>query len=135
MIRAPITDDEALAWWREAIALPAYERVGIPDCPEAGFFARRLCKGGPYVPARIWLEQETDETGELVDQPRLLCEVNGEPADAEAAWSYLCGMPITQEYFNYLTARNGWAAWHAPAEAAANPRKPIDWQTMPAPQF
>ncbi|WP_119270893.1 hypothetical protein [Taklimakanibacter deserti] len=134
MIRAPIPVDVALAWWREALAQPAYERVAIPDEPHPGFFQRKLVKGGPFVPARIWLEQDVGEDGELLGA-ELRCEVNGEPADPFEAWSYLCGRPITEEYFNYLTARNRWAAWHAPHEAAANPRQPIDWNRLPAPTF
>lgn len=136
MIRAPIPPEDALAWWRGAVALPEYERrdTPIPDEPCPGFFQCKLVKGGIFVPARIWLEQDVGEDGELLGA-ELRCEVNGEPADPFDKWSYLCGEPISEAQFNYLTARNRWAAWHAPHEPAANPRKPIDWLTLPVPQF
>lgn len=135
MIRQPTPLSVSLAWWREALALPAYERVGIPDQPHAGFFQRRLVKGGPFVPARIWLHQDIGDDGELLDDEVLRCEINGEPADADEAWSYLCSAPISEAQFNYMTARGQWASFYAPTEAAANPRRPIDWNSMQPPAF
>lgn len=135
MIRTPTPLAVSLAWWREALAMPAYERVGIPDQPNAGFFQRRLVKGGPFVPARIWLHQDIGEDGELLDDEVLRCEVNGEPADAEEQWSYLCSAPISEAEFNYMTERGRWAAWYAPHEPAANPRRAIDWLTVAPPTF
>lgn len=136
MIRAPITDHDALAWHREAVALPEYERRSTPvaDEPQCGFFKRKLVKNGPFVPARIWLEQETGEDGELLGS-ELRCEVNGEAADPFEAWSYLCANPITAAEFAYMAALKNWAAWYSPALPQAQPRRPIDWNTLPAPQF
>lgn len=133
--RTPTPLAVSLAWWREALDLPAYERVGIPDEPRAGFFQRRLVKGGPFVPARIWLHQDIGADGELLDDEVLRCEINGEPADPEEAWSYLCSAPISEERFRYLTARGEWSSFYAPTEAAANPRQPIDWNSMQPPSF
>lgn len=135
MIRTPTPLAVSLAWWREALAMPVYERVGIPDQPHAGFFQRRLVKGGPFVPARIWLHQDIGPDGELLDDEALRCEINGEPADADEAWSYLCSAPISEAEFDYMTERGRWAAWYAPHEPAANPRRTIDWLTLPAPTF
>lgn len=135
MIRAPITDDEALAWWRAALLRLPKSRDGIPDDPQCGWFKRKLAKGAVFVPARIWLEQEVDDAGELLGA-ELCCEVNGETAEPFEQWSYVCGNPISQSEFEYLTARNRWAAWYAPGDPAANPRRPIDWaMKLPAPIF
>lgn len=136
MIRAPIPEEVALAWWREAVETPEYERRRTPiaDDPQCGFFKRKLVRGGVYVPARIWLDQDIDEAGELLGV-ELRAEVNGDPVDPLDAWSYLAGNPITEAEFNYLKARGDWSAFYAPHEAAARPRQPIDWQTKPAPVF
>lgn len=136
MIRAPIPDEILFAWWREALALPEYERRRTPiaDQPECGYFQRKLVKGGIMVPCRIWLEQEIGDDGELLGA-ELRCEVNGNAADPFEQWSHICAEPIPEEYFNYLIARNRWAAWHAPGDPAANPRQPIDWLKTPLPTF
>lgn len=137
MTRAPTPLDVSLAWWREALAIPEYERrrTPIPDEPQAGYFQRRLVKGGIMVPCRIWLHQEVGPDGELLDDEVLRCEVNGEPADPDEAWSYLCSAPISEAEFKYLTARGAWAGHYAPNEAAAQPRRPIDWNSMQPPAF
>lgn len=124
--RAPIAPEEALAWWRGALLRPEKSREGIPDEPRCGWFKRKLAKGGVFVPARIWLEQEIGEDGELLDDPKLLCEVNGQPAEPDDQWSYLAGNPISEAEFKYLTARGEWAERYAPRDFAANPREPID---------
>jgi hypothetical protein len=127
MIRAPIPDDVVLAWWRSALAEAP---DAIPDEPRAGFFKRKLVKGGVYVPARIWLEQEIGEDGELLGA-EFKCEVNGEPADPFDQWSYLCGEPISEAEFKYLTARGDWAWRYAPNDPAARPRERIDHLSSP----
>jgi len=104
--------------------------------PECGWFKTRLVKGGPWVPARIWMYQPIDEdTGELVGDEKLQCEVNGQHADADEVWSRLCGNPISEQEFNYMTATRRHAAFYEPDHPAANPRQPIDWLTAPIPQF
>lgn len=127
MIRAPITEYEALAWWRDALAEAP---DAIPDEPRCGWFKRRLCKGGVFVPARIWLEQDIGEDGELLGA-EMRCEVNGEPADPFDQWSYLCGEPISEAEFKYLTARGEWAWRYAPNDPVARPREPIDHLSTP----
>lgn len=103
--------------------------------PECGWFKRRLVKGGPEVPARIWMYQPTDENGDLCDDEKLQCEVDGRFADPHEQWSWLCGIPITEAQFNHLTALRQWSEQHAPNEPYANPRKPVDWMTVPTPTF
>lgn len=129
MMRRPTPHDEAFGWWMVAIAGGDPETTADPQC---GFFKRRLVKGGPWVPARIWIDAEVcPETGELLSDERLQCEVNGAWADPDDAWSWICANPISEQEFKYLTALASHCAKHEPDHPAANPRKPIDHLSTP----
>lgn len=128
-MRTPTLIDEAFAWWRSALA---GGRPPIHTEPHCGFYKRKLVRGGPHVPARIWLHQEIDSaTGELTAPEEMRCEVGGKRRDAEAEWLYLCYLPITEAEFSYLTANADWARKYAPQEPAANPDRATDFNTMP----
>jgi hypothetical protein len=135
-LRKPTDIDAALRWHREALkgvfgdASPVTE-----DEPQVGWYKRRLVKGGPFVPARIWLEREIDEAGELVSDEILRCEVNSIAADPFREWVWLIKNPISETDFNYMKAVASHAAWYAPHEPQANPRKPIEWNTVSPPSF
>lgn len=131
----PLADQ--LSWWRNAL-LGIYGDEGphIGEEPQCGWFKRRLVKGGPFVPARIWLYSPTDpETGDLVGDEVLQAEVDGNYADPEQQWSWLNGNPITEAEFKYLTANRAWTSEHAPHEPYANPREPVNWLDVPVPTF
>lgn len=113
----------------------ADEPQAFTDEPHCGWFKRRLVKGGPFVPARIWTYQPTDDEGDLVGDEVMQCEVNGAYADPVEAWSWICGNPITEADFNYLTAALKWSAEHAPDEPMANVKQKIDWLKVPTPTF
>lgn len=103
--------------------------------PMCGYFKRKLVKGGVMVPARIWMFQDIcPETGELLSDEVLQCEVNGAWADPEEAWSWICSNPITEQEFRYLAARIEHAAKFEPGDAFADPRKPVDLNQL-APLF
>lgn len=124
------------AWHTNALlGVLAEEPQAFNEDAECGWFKRRLVKDGPFVPARIWMYQPTDEAGDLVGDEVLQCEVNGQFADPQQQWSWLCGNPITEQEFNYLTAILKWSAENAPHEPMANPRKAIDWTKVPTPTF
>lgn len=105
-----------------------------PDEVQCGWFKRKLVKGGPFVPARIWMFQPVED-GQLVGDETFQCEVNGSFADAEDQWQWLCRSPITEAEFDYLTAALAWAADNAPDEPMANPREAVDWGRVPTPTF
>ena len=110
--------------------------INAVDRPRVGWYRRKLVKGGPYVPARIWLDAEIDDvTGELLSDEKLQCEVNGQWADPEDAWQWLCSNPITEAEYHYMMAVRAHSAWHAPSEPQANPRAPIDWLRASPPIF
>lgn len=127
-LRAPTPDP--YAWHRQAIAGRG-QREPIADEAQCGWFKRKLVKGGPFVPARIWLVQDVGEDGELLDDELLQCEVNGQYADPVDQWSYLCGQPITEAEFQYMEATRIWAEQHAPEHPQAKPRERINLLTTP----
>lgn len=127
-LRAPTPDP--YAWHRQALETRHW-RVPIADEPRSGWFKRKLVKGGPFVPARIWLVQDVGEDGELLDDEILQCEVNGQYANPVDQWSYLCGQPITEAEFNYMEATRLWAEQHAPEHPQAKPRERINLLTTP----
>lgn len=96
--------------------------------PEPGYYKRKLIRGGVWVAVRIWLEDgdRDAETGELMSDQVLRCEVNGERRDAFAEWSYAAGNPVTEAEYRYLLAMAAHAVKHAPDHPAADPRTPID---------
>ena len=97
------------------------------DRPEPGFFQTRLVKGGPLVPARIWV----DDT--VPDRPAvLLAEVNGRPSDAWRIWPSVAGNNITEAEFHHLSRVVQWAETSVPHAPEANPREPINLATQPA---
>jgi hypothetical protein len=73
------------------------------DEPHVGWFRTRLVRHGPWCPARIWCEQEIDpETGELLTDERMLCEVDGDRRNPARAWTWLASNPISEAAFNDL---------------------------------
>lgn len=130
-MRTPTPLDVSLAWYRNALAngRRAWAGAGGNEEPECGWFEKR---GQPFSAARIWLAQEIDEeTGELMADEVLRCEVNGRSRDPDREWQWLCGNPISEAEFHYRMASQRWAAWYAPNDPAANPAAPIDWFTSP----
>ncbi len=91
------------------------------DEPLSGFYRRRLVRGGPWVPAVIWMEPgDIDpETGELASDDTLCCFVNGRPVDVFKEWTWLAGNPISAEEYFALFAQSS-----APSAPAAN--MPVD---------
>lgn len=125
MIRAPSTEAEAFAWWRDTLAgkrPPRHE-----DQPEPGFYKTRMVRGGPWVPVAIWLEQTIDpETGELTEPETLAAICNGEPKGPRwlaRNWTYL--RPVSAEDYDALTGARDrheeMAATHARLNLAAMP--------------
>lgn len=96
--------------------------------PVAGHYRRRLVRGGPWVPVRIWYGPPADpETGEELDRsPRWQAQVGDEIRDGVEEWPSCCNNPIDAAEWRYLMAERDWCREFAPDEPAANPTKPID---------
>jgi hypothetical protein len=128
-VRRPTPITDLYDWHSRALRGLASVHDSTPHC---GWFKRRLVKGGVFVPARIWMAQDIcPETGELLSDEILLCEVNSAYADPEEAWSWICSNPITEQEFRYLTARIDHAIRHEPEDSYADPRKPIEINRTP----
>jgi len=101
-VREPTPDSVVFAWWWASLA---GERPGVhEDEPQCGLFKRRIQARGPFVPARIYLDREVDEeTGELLSDEVLRCEVNGTPRDPHQEWLWLAKYPVSVEEHEEIT--------------------------------
>lgn len=94
-----------------------------------GWFKVRLVRGGPFVGARIWIDREIyPETGELADDERFLCEVDGERRDAFREWVWLAKNPVSKAAYDELTdlraSIEAMAATHIPFDLTQNVIRP-----------
>jgi hypothetical protein len=116
-MRQPTPLSNLLRWHRDALAgkrPPIHE-----NDPQMGWFKVRMVRGGPFVPARIWIDREICPlTGELACDERFLCEIDGERRDVQREWVWLSKNPISKaEYDELCSLRQsieGMAATHAP---------------------
>lgn len=88
-------------------------------------------RGGAWVTASIWLEQIVGDDGELLDEPKYRCEVDGRPRDAVEEWNWLAGNVISEEEYRRLTLANMKAKRTKPTPTG--PAAPIDWFTKDPP--
>lgn len=117
MMRQPSSMSRLYAWHRAALAglnPPIHE--GQPEC---GWYRRKIVKGGPWVPVRIFVERDIDpDTGELTGPERLVADVDGTICDPGRHWTHLT--PISaRDYDDLIQRRAG-----VPAMAATN--TPLD---------
>lgn len=127
-----IEPHEAFAWWREELAVAGQP---VPDLPQCGFYERRMVRGGVFVPARIWREDEVDPvTHEPTGAQVIRCEVGGELYDPALEWPVLAQYPISAEKYAYEMADFAWARQYAPSDPKSNPSKPIDICAQPVPR-
>lgn len=130
-MREPTPDAAAFRWWRDALA---GRNPPIHDSdPQPGFYKRKLIKGGPFVPARIWIERHVDADGLLTRQEVIRCEIGDRAADAADQWSYLADNPITEADYRYMRDAAAWAASYAPDRIIANPTQAVNWMTAALP--
>ncbi len=112
------------------------------DTPRSGFYATRLIRGGPRVPARIYLPCPMELGGADSDAgPVDWChatdrcgplhgEINGRSASVFRVWT---GDPITAAEFAFLSADAEWERINQPSGPKANPGDPVDWNRTPPP--
>lgn len=133
VVEALPSPEEALEWWAEELKAPGQR---IPDGPQCGFYERRLVKGGPRVPARIWRDPELDPvTGEPTSREVLRCQVGTKRADAVTEWGRLAMRPITKAKYEFEIADGAWCRMHAPHDPKACPEKVVDLTKVPVPVF
>ena len=96
--------------------------------PVVGIWRVRLVKKGPFVPVKIWDEAERGEDGDLLEDEKLVCVINGERQDP-TVWAErlnLYGQPIDEAEFQHLSNVSAWAKEWAPDAPEATPEQPID---------
>lgn len=99
-MRRPTPFTQLYAWHRAYMAGENPERHETEA--HAGWYKTRLIKQGPWVPVRIFVDRDIDPiTGELMDDERLLIEVEGivkgDPLDR---WTWLT--PISRKEYMHL---------------------------------
>lgn len=102
-----------------------------------GLYAVRMAKGAVEIACKVEHAPTHDpETGEALDRSWFwTIYLEGNPApyyQAPAVYGrILLGRPIGQAYYDWLVAhRAHMRRWH-PESPEANPRKPVDWETIP----
>lgn len=107
------------------------------DIVRAGYFRRKLVRGGIWVGVRFWLDDEQQWRVEVNGNThRIISKDNGEPAHIEPLdvyheWAACCGQQITEREFQFLMRRREWARTHAPDHPAAQPHQPVDLSKLP----
>lgn len=124
-MRQPSSAQALYGWHRRALVNPKEPMFeGEPQC---GFFRLRMVKGGPWIPARVWVEREVDpSTGELLGDERLRCDVGGVGRDPARVWTSL--RPITRAAYDALVAESArnpaMAATMVPYDLSRSPMRP-----------
>lgn len=114
----------------------------IIDQEQPGFYQLRLVKNGAYVAARIFRECHCTVNGgadcaahdwcESCDRfPPLRAEIDGEDAEPQRVW--ISGRPIPEAEYRFLIADAAHCRAHLPSDPKANPRKAVDFHSMPLP--
>ena len=130
-MRKPTPQDGLYDWHRAALAgrnPPIHE-----GDPHVGWYKRRFVRNGPWVAGRIWLHSEVDDSGELVADEALRCEIGGKEFDPIEVWSFLAAHPISRQEYEYMTADRQWAQVNAPDDPSANENVKLDFNKIPLP--
>jgi hypothetical protein len=126
-MRSPTPPDKVFGfYWR---ALSGEREEIIEQEPHAGWWQIRLVKRGPWVPVRIWLEQEIGEDGELLGPEVVKCEIDNAPGDPLTVWTWCCRNPIEEHHYRYLVALRAWQRVNEPD--LWNPYRPVDMTETP----
>lgn len=101
-MRLPTPHPELYFWHTEALA---GRKPATTEEPHVGWFVRRMEAKSPLLPASIYMEQIVDpDTGELIADEVMKCEVCGVERDVESEWLYLATRPISEAEYLKLMA-------------------------------
>ena len=103
--------------------------------PEPGHYRQRLTRGGPWVAALIFRPcpiEWAPETLQGIDRWYALeAEIDGRSVPVHAVWT--SAERVSMAEYLFLRDDRRWAREHAPEAPEANPRKRIDYDTLPPP--
>ena len=92
------------------------------DEPTEGFYRLRLVKAGPLIPARIKVENSTDDDGRVADRPRLVLRFLDQVHERGAILRFWPSLtPVSEAEYRRLGAHG----------LPLDPRKPVDLSTLP----
>lgn len=91
----------------------AIKKEGVPvhgvDKLVAGFYKRKLVRGGPWVGVELKLAPSadpSDPTNEMDRSPRWQAIVCGVEMDPHETWYSCCDRPITKEEYDRMTVKS-----------------------------
>jgi len=127
---------------------PSREDLGsVPIWPPVeGHYAVQLVKGGPRVAIRIWFGRPVIGGEEQDRAPRWNVEVDGQSDrwdrdkgsvyrcrvahDIHRYWPFCAKDPISEAEHRFLIADAEHARKHRPNDPKANPRQPVNFNTL-----
>lgn len=95
------------------------------DRPQPGYYRLKLIRNGPWVGARIWIDDSIPERPAV-----MLATMGGKDADPMALWPRVCGEPISEQDYRYLMGVKDWAEKYDRTAPEASPHKPIDFNQL-----
>jgi len=115
--------------------------------PRAGHYTIKLARGGVRVPVRIWYGAAIIDGEEQDRSPGWFCEIDGRTdrwerdadtgyrcrvaLEIDRAWPFCAREPITEAEYRFLTADAAHARQWRPEHPKAQPRKAVDFNTLP----
>lgn len=105
------------------------------DEPQCGWYRTRMVRGGPLVPAIIWMEQPVDQAGALSGDEVLRARIHNKDVDPFKVWTWVCKEPISEATYLYMRDNLAWMAEHEPDSPEANPHLTIEWGKVAAHSF
>jgi hypothetical protein len=127
MMRKPI--DDPYVWYR--LALKGLNPPIDGDDPQSGWYWTRIVKGGPKVGVKIWLEQDVDETGELINPPVLKASKGDKFVNPFHIWTYVADNVIEEAEYNFLMAKAEYARTVDTSLPEARPDQKVDRRSIP----
>jgi hypothetical protein len=107
--------------------------VRVMGDPEVGYWLMRAVKGGPLVPARIWIcDHEPHFPENKLTREFLAAQIAGRWVEVEKVW-HSRGKAIDEREYQWRLAEIEWAMKYAPTDPLANPWKPVDLKDVPLP--
>ena len=78
-------------YWRNALT-GKFGAVHEND-PQSGYYRMRRGKGGPWMPAAIWIDDGVKDSSDL-PVSQLFCLVDGKERNAYDVWTWVCRLVI-----------------------------------------